>query len=144
MHQMSLILNLLPEIYIDKPGSLSSSLVFSLNESLQIKHAPLTIIIDAATTAMCGGESRLQYVRYASHISVGWRGGVLAHKLLARMVCQEMSHGVWLAGAHRLCTHTRPIEHAATMPTGSLSMPFQYNKPLPVLINQHDPRVCNT
>lgn len=28
-------------------------------------------------------------------------------------------------------THTRPIEHAATMPTGSLHMHFQYNKPLP-------------
>lgn len=43
-------------------------------------------------------------------------------------------------------THTRPIEHAATMPTGSLPMHFQYNKPLLllVLINQHDPRLCNT
>jgi len=28
-------------------------------------------------------------------------------------------------------THKRPIEHAATMPTGSLPMHFQYNKPLP-------------
>ncbi len=41
--------------------------------------------------------------------TVRWGAACFAHKLLARDVCQEMSHwrqGLWLAGVYRLCTHT--------------------------------------
>lgn len=97
-----------------------------------------------------GRESRLNTVLTVTSL-LGGEVGVCefcTHKSPARVQCQEMSHwrqGIWLAGVYWLCAHARPIEHTATMPTGSLPKQSQYNKPLPLLalINRHVPILCN-
>lgn len=84
-------------------------------------------------------ESRLQTLLAVISLLVREVEGCEGCEFCAQVACQShVPRDVALKARHlagwctpAVHTHTRPIEHAATMPTGSLPMHFQYNKPLP-------------
>lgn len=111
-------------------------------------------LIYTPTTKMRAWESRLHTHSLSnSHISAGverWRAAklcvwVACQSRVPRDVALKARHFGWLVYAG--CAHTHTAHWACCYYANrviSHALPIQQTPPLPVLINQRDPRLCDT